>query len=176
MVRELGLQRSLQDCFGELFQQAVLADDVFRLLVIGQQLINEGLVDSHRFLILLFRWSFTQLLLQLPCPDVTPSRTSPVVPEILLGNVQHLFGTESPPQDRQHSGRLLRHPLPPSCARHQPRDRRGNEGTRWRSAVMPLLLAAYPVSSLPTGRLPILPPSTISGSGEVSSDRPPDAR
>src|SRR6266567_8760133 len=66
MVRELGLQRSLQDCFGELFQQAVLADDVFRLLVIGQQLINEGLVDSHRFLILLFRWSFTQLLLQLP--------------------------------------------------------------------------------------------------------------
>src|SRR5205823_4835400 len=65
MVRELGLQRSLQDCFGELFQQAVLADDVFRLLVIGQQLINEGLVDSHRFLILLFRWSFTQLLLQL---------------------------------------------------------------------------------------------------------------
>jgi len=65
MVRELGLQRSLQDCFGELFQQAVLADDVFRLLVIGQQLINERLVDSHRFLILLFRWSFTQLLLQL---------------------------------------------------------------------------------------------------------------
>src|SRR5207249_6095817 len=66
MIGQFRLQRSLQDCFGELFQQAVLADDVFRLLVIGQQLINEGLVDSHRFLILLFRWSFTQLLLQLP--------------------------------------------------------------------------------------------------------------
>src|SRR5438876_5150698 len=65
MIGQFRLQRSLQDCFGELFQQAVLADDVFRLLVIGQQLINEGLVDSHRFLILLFRWSFTQLLLQL---------------------------------------------------------------------------------------------------------------
>src|SRR6266487_6343206 len=76
MVRELGLQRSLQNCFGELFQQAVLADDVFRLLVIGQQLINEGLVDSHRFLILLFRWSFTQLLLQLPTSSRADQTTS----------------------------------------------------------------------------------------------------
>src|SRR5713226_8961887 len=65
MLGQFRLQRSLQDRFGELFQKAVLADDVFRLLVIGQQLINEFLVDSHRFLILLFRWSFTQLLLQL---------------------------------------------------------------------------------------------------------------
>src|SRR5712691_653122 len=68
MVSELGLQRSLQDCFGELFQQAVLADDVFRLFVIGQQLVNQCLVDGHRFLILLFRWSFTQLLLHPPHP------------------------------------------------------------------------------------------------------------
>src|SRR6266446_317441 len=49
MVGQFRLQRSLQDCFRELFQQAVLADDVFRLLVIGQQLINECLVDGHRF-------------------------------------------------------------------------------------------------------------------------------
>src|SRR6266576_2603122 len=35
MIRKLGLQSSLQQSFGELFQQAVLADDVFRLLVIG---------------------------------------------------------------------------------------------------------------------------------------------
>ena len=49
-----------------------------------------------------------------------------------------------------------------SCARHQPRDRRGNEGTRWRAAVMPLLPAVYPVSSPTIGRLPILPPSAIS--------------
>src|SRR5260370_25568329 len=69
MVGQFRLQRSLQDCFGELFQEAVLADDVFRLLVIGQQLINEVLVDSHRFLILLVRWSFTQLLLQLQTND-----------------------------------------------------------------------------------------------------------
>jgi hypothetical protein len=27
-------------------------------------------------------------------PDVIPSRTSPAVPEILLGNAQHLFGAE----------------------------------------------------------------------------------
>src|SRR6266436_1849499 len=49
MVGQFRLQRSLQDCFRELFQQAVLADDVFRLLVIGQQLIYECLVDGHRF-------------------------------------------------------------------------------------------------------------------------------
>src|SRR6266699_3724213 len=88
MVRELGLQRSLQDCFGELFQQAVLADDVFRLLVIGQQLINEGLVDSHRFLILLFRWSFTQLLLQLPkMPSSVP------VPKTIPGRLHRRIAT-----------------------------------------------------------------------------------
>jgi hypothetical protein len=49
MVGQFRLQRSLQDCFRELFQKAVLADDVFRLLVIGQQLINECLVDGRRF-------------------------------------------------------------------------------------------------------------------------------
>src|SRR5713226_7733110 len=49
MVGQFRLQRSLQDCFRELFQKAVLADDVFRLLVICQQLINECLVDGHRF-------------------------------------------------------------------------------------------------------------------------------
>src|SRR5258708_13847169 len=89
------------------------------------------------------------------CPDVTPSRTSPAVPEILLGNAQHLFGAESPPQDRQHSGRLLRHPLPPSCPRPQPRDRRGNAATRCRSTVMPLPLPRYPASALPTARLTV---------------------
>src|SRR6266851_1517569 len=49
MVGQFRLQRSLQDCFGELFQEAVLADDVFRLLVIGQQLVYQCLVDCHRF-------------------------------------------------------------------------------------------------------------------------------
>src|SRR6266852_2517137 len=63
MVGQFRLQRALQDCFRELFQKAVFADDVFRLFVIGQQLVNQCLVDGHRFLILLFRWSFTQLLL-----------------------------------------------------------------------------------------------------------------
>src|SRR5213080_2923212 len=91
MIGQFRLQRSLQDCFGELFQQAVLADDVFRLLVIGQQLINEGLVDSHRFLILLFRWSFTQLLLQLrlrSCANGTsdlPSRLRPQAARMVPG-------------------------------------------------------------------------------------------
>src|SRR5579872_6830259 len=63
MVGQFRLQRSLQDCFRELFQKAVFADDVFRLFVISQQLVNKCLVDGHRFLILLFRWSFTQSLL-----------------------------------------------------------------------------------------------------------------
>src|SRR5580693_2147917 len=49
MVGQFRLQRSLQDCFRELFQKAVLPDDVFGLLVIGQQLIYECLVDCHRF-------------------------------------------------------------------------------------------------------------------------------
>src|SRR6266849_6298450 len=49
MIGQFRLQRSLQDCFGELFQEAVLADDVFRLLVIGQQLVYQCLVDRHRF-------------------------------------------------------------------------------------------------------------------------------
>src|SRR5262249_32650919 len=110
------------------------------------------------------------------CPDVIPSRTSPAVLETHAENVRPLLGAESPPQDHQHNGRLLRRPLPLSCARHQPRYRRDNEGTRWRSAVMPLPPAAYPVSSPTIGRLPILPPLAISESGEVSSDRSPDAR
>jgi PadR family transcriptional regulator, regulatory protein PadR len=45
-----------------------------------------------------------------------------------------------------------------------------------RPGEIPLLPAVYPASSPTTGRLPILPPLAISGSGEVSSDRPPDAR
>src|SRR5882762_10421014 len=49
MIGQFRLQRSLQDCFRELFQEAVLADDVFRLLVIGQQLVYQCLVDRHRF-------------------------------------------------------------------------------------------------------------------------------
>jgi hypothetical protein len=49
MIGQFRLQRSLQDCFGELFQEAVLADDAFRLLVIGQHLVYQCLVDWHRF-------------------------------------------------------------------------------------------------------------------------------
>jgi hypothetical protein len=42
--------------------------------------------------------------------------------------------------------------------------------------VKPLLLAAIPPYSPTTGRLPILPPSAISGSGAGSGDRPHGAR
>src|SRR5215469_17104866 len=49
-------------------------------------------------------------------------------------------------------------------------------GTRWRSAVIPLLPVAYLASFPTTGRLPIPLPSAISGSDEVSFGRPPDAR
>jgi len=40
----------------------VLPGDVFRLLVVGQQLVDECLLNGHRFPILLFRWPFTQFL------------------------------------------------------------------------------------------------------------------
>ena len=46
---QLGLHSSLHDRLGELLQQAVLTDDVFRLLVVRQQLVQYFLVDGHRF-------------------------------------------------------------------------------------------------------------------------------
>jgi hypothetical protein len=39
---------SLQQRLGELLQQPVLAYDVFRLLVVRQQFVNEFEVDGHR--------------------------------------------------------------------------------------------------------------------------------
>ena len=62
-------------------------------------------------------------------PDVIPSRTLPDVPGTLSGNARHQFGAENPPQDCQHNGRLLRRPLPLSCARHQLIDRRCSADT-----------------------------------------------
>src|SRR5205085_11487673 len=50
MFRQLHVQRPFQDCLGYLLQQAVFANYVFRLLVVGQQLFNEFLIDCHRSL------------------------------------------------------------------------------------------------------------------------------
>jgi hypothetical protein len=106
-----------------------------------------------------------------------PTRPPARSPNGRLGSGDlHPIRLISVPACRRHSGRQPHRPLPLSCARHQPIDRRGNVDTRWRSAVKQLLPVVYPVSSPTTGRLPILLPSAISGSGEVSSDRPPDAR
>src|SRR5260370_1123021 len=110
------------------------------------------------------------------CPHVIPIRTSPAVPETLAGTARHPSGIESPPQDHRHSGRQSLRRLRLSCARPQPIDRIRSAGIRWRAAVKRLLPAAYLSSSPTTDRLPRLPPSTISGSGEVSGDRPHGAQ
>src|SRR5260370_1300316 len=106
------------------------------------------------------------------CPHVIPIRTSPAVPETLAGTARHPSGIESPPQDHRHSGRQSLRRLRLSCARPPPIDRIRSAGIRWRAAVKRLLPAVYLSSSPTTDRLPRLPPSTISGSGEVSVHRP----
>src|ERR1700751_1350789 len=47
MIGHLGLQRSFQNRFGQLFEQTVLPDDILGLLVIYEQLIDQLLVDCH---------------------------------------------------------------------------------------------------------------------------------
>jgi len=67
MIGHLGLQRSLQDGFGQFFEQAVLPDDILGLLVVGQQLVDQLLVDSHgTFILLFFPQPFTQFYLYPP--------------------------------------------------------------------------------------------------------------
>ena len=45
---QLGLHGPLQQSFGQLLQQTVLAYDVFWALVVRQQFVDEFEVDSHR--------------------------------------------------------------------------------------------------------------------------------
>src|SRR5437588_10894757 len=64
MIGHLGLQRSLQDGFGQFLEQAVLPDDILGFLVVGQQLVDQLLVDSHgTFILLFFPQPFTQFYL-----------------------------------------------------------------------------------------------------------------
>src|ERR1041384_7210296 len=61
MIGHLGLHGPLQQRFRELLQQPVFANDVFGLLVVRQQFVNEVEVDGHRIsLVSFFRWPFTQ--------------------------------------------------------------------------------------------------------------------
>ena len=48
MVGHLGLHGPLQQRLGELLQQPVFANDVFGLLVVRQQFVDEVEVDGHR--------------------------------------------------------------------------------------------------------------------------------
>ena len=48
MVRQLGAQRPLEQRLLELLEQAVLAQQVFRLLVAGQKLVKMFWLDRHR--------------------------------------------------------------------------------------------------------------------------------
>src|SRR5947209_12191081 len=64
MIGHLGLQRSLQDGFGQFLEQAVLPDDILGFLVVGQQLVDQLLVDSLGiFILLFFPQPFTQFSL-----------------------------------------------------------------------------------------------------------------
>src|SRR6266852_6858494 len=47
MIGHLGLERSFQNRFGQLLEQTVFPDDILGLLVVGEQLINQLLVDCH---------------------------------------------------------------------------------------------------------------------------------
>src|SRR5579871_6342741 len=61
MIRHLRLHSSFQEGFRELLQQPVFANDVFWLLVVRQQFVDEVEVDGHRVsLVSFFRWPFTQ--------------------------------------------------------------------------------------------------------------------
>src|SRR5580658_4366556 len=47
MIGHLRLQCSFQNGFSQLFEQPVLPDDILGLLVVGQQLVDQLLVDCH---------------------------------------------------------------------------------------------------------------------------------
>jgi hypothetical protein len=48
VLGHLGLHGAFEQRLGQLFQQSVFANDVFRLLVIQQQLVDKFNVDCHR--------------------------------------------------------------------------------------------------------------------------------
>ena len=58
VMGELGLHGAFEDGFGELLQEAVLAENVFGLLVVFQELIEQGIIDSHSTF---FEWIITLL-------------------------------------------------------------------------------------------------------------------
>jgi hypothetical protein len=49
MRGQFGFHRTLDQGLGQLLEQPVFAHDVFRLLVVGQQLVNHVFVDFHGF-------------------------------------------------------------------------------------------------------------------------------
>ena len=67
MIGHLGLQRPFQNGFGQLLEQTVLPDDILGFLVVGQQLVDQLLVDCHGVsYFLLLPWPFTQFYLHPP--------------------------------------------------------------------------------------------------------------
>src|SRR4051812_32188072 len=71
----LGLHRPLQKRLRQLLQQAVFSYDVFWLLVVRQQLVDEFEVDRHRVpSVWSFRWPFTQFTLYPPAPICSTSQ------------------------------------------------------------------------------------------------------
>src|SRR2546427_12406006 len=109
------------------------------------------------------------------CPDVIPDRTWRAALEMLPRTAPLPFGVQSPPPDHRRIGRQSPRPWF-SGAKLPPIDQTRSGGTRSQAAAKPPSLAAFPLSSLTIGHLPILQLSTISGSGEVSGDRPRGAR
>src|SRR5215813_6184225 len=132
------------------------------------------LIRVHRYYGPLFCIFFQGHLSRRLAPTTRPPARSP---NGRLGSGDfHPLSWTSVPACRRRSERSSHRPSPLSSARLHPIDRRRNAGTRWRAVVKPQLLAASLPSSPTTAHLRKLLPSAISGSGEVSGDRPRDAR
>jgi hypothetical protein len=76
MIGHLGRERSLQNGFGQLFEQTVLPDDILGLLVVGEQLIDQLLVDAMGSPIFFLPWSFTQFSPETPAFKLQELRCS----------------------------------------------------------------------------------------------------
>jgi hypothetical protein len=68
LLGHLGLQRTLENGFGQLFQRTVFPDDILGLLLVSQQLIDRSIsfLSMPWVLILLFPWPFTVLFTPSP--------------------------------------------------------------------------------------------------------------
>src|SRR6202041_1092342 len=72
MIGHLGLECSFQNGFGQLLEQAVFPDDILGLLVVGEQLVDQLLVDCHGFSYFLTPMSVYTVLFTPSSPQAEP--------------------------------------------------------------------------------------------------------